>query len=53
MRPKYRTSGMGITWQFPAIFLKFGWLEHNNYEYDIITDEDLHKEGLNSFKTLL
>lgn len=50
MRPKYRTSGMGITWQFPADLSVIGWLEHNKYEYDIITDEDLHKEGLNSVK---
>ena len=50
MRPKYRTSGMGITWQFPADLSIIGWLEHNNYEYDVITDEDLHKEGLDSVK---
>ena len=50
MRPKYRTSGMGITWQFPADLSVIGWLEHNNYEYDIITDEDLHKEGVDSLK---
>ncbi len=50
MRPKYRTSGMGITWQFPADLSIIGWLEHHKYEYDIVTDEDLHREGLNSIK---
>jgi N,N-dimethylformamidase len=50
MRPKYRTSGMGITWQFPADLSIIGWLEHHKFEYDIVTDEDLHKEGLDAIK---
>ena len=50
MRPKYRTSGMGITWQFPADLSITGWLEHHYKDYDIVTDEDLHKEGLDAIK---
>ena len=50
MRPKYRISSMGITWSFPADLSIIGWLEHNKYEYDVITDEDLHKEGLDAIK---
>jgi N,N-dimethylformamidase len=50
MRPKYRISSMGITWCFPADLSIIGWLEHNQYEYDVITDEDLHKEGLDAIK---
>ncbi len=50
MRPKYRISSMGIPWQFPADLSIIGWLEHNKYEYDVITDEDLHQEGLASLK---
>ena len=43
MRPKYRTSGMGITWQFPADLSIIGWLEHHyKGEYEILTDEDVH-----------
>lgn len=45
MRPKYRISSMGTTWQFPADLSIIGWLEHQGYDYEIITDEDLHREG--------
>ena len=51
MRPKYRTSGMGITWQLPADLSIIGWLEHHYKDaYEIVTDEDLHKEGLDAIK---
>ena len=51
MRPKYRTSGMGITWQFPADLSIIGWLEHHyKDEYEILTDEDVHLEGLDALK---
>ncbi len=50
MRPKYRMSSMGITWNLPADLSIIGWLENYKYEYDIITDEDLHKEGLDAIK---
>lgn len=46
MRPKYRISSMNITWQFPADLSIVAWLEHCKYDYDILTDEDLHNEGL-------
>jgi N,N-dimethylformamidase len=52
MRPKYRTSGMGITWQFPADLSIIGWLEHYYKDaYEIITDEDLHKEGMKAIES--
>ena len=51
MRPKYRTSGMGITWQFPADLSIIGWLEHHyKDEYEILTDEDVHLEGIDALK---
>ena len=50
MRPKHRISSMGITWQFPADLSIIAWLENKGYEYDILTDEDLHKEGLDALK---
>jgi len=46
MRPKYRISSMNITWQFPADLSIIAWLEHCGYDYDILTDHDLHEEGL-------
>ena len=48
MRPKYRISSMNIPWQFPADLSIVGWLEACNYEYDVITDEDLHREGVDA-----
>jgi N,N-dimethylformamidase len=46
MRPKYRAPGIGAPWQFPADLSIVGWLEAMKYEYDVITDEDLHRDGL-------
>jgi len=46
MRPKARMSSMGITWQFPADLSIIGWLEAQPYDYEIVTDEDLHREGI-------
>jgi N,N-dimethylformamidase len=45
MRPKARLSSMGITWQFPADLSIIAWLEAMNYDYEVLTDEDLHREG--------
>ncbi|MGI9487852.1 MAG: N,N-dimethylformamidase beta subunit family domain-containing protein [Geminicoccaceae bacterium] len=45
MRPKCRIAAMGITWQFPADLSIIAWLEHQDYDYEIVTDEDLHREG--------
>jgi N,N-dimethylformamidase len=46
MRPKYRMPGIGAPWQFPADLSIVGWLEHFGYEYDVLTDEDLHRDGV-------
>ncbi|MFP6780908.1 MAG: N,N-dimethylformamidase beta subunit family domain-containing protein, partial [Gammaproteobacteria bacterium] len=49
MRPKYR-SWLGGTestlWQFNADTHIVDWLETLGYEYDVITDEELHNDGL-------
>ena len=37
---------MGCTWQFPADLSIIGWLEAMAYDYEVLTDEDLHREGL-------
>jgi N,N-dimethylformamidase len=50
MRPKYRISSMGVPWQFPADLSIIGWLEQCGHPYDILTDEDLHQEGLRALK---
>jgi N,N-dimethylformamidase len=46
MRPKARMSSMGVTWQFPADLSIIAWLEHQGYDYELITEEDLHREGV-------
>lgn len=53
MRPKYSSSNGGIgsgLWQFNADTHIIDWLEHLNFNYDVITDEDLEKEGLQIIK---
>jgi N,N-dimethylformamidase len=49
-RPKYRMPGIGAPWQFPADLSIVGWLEHQKYDYDVLTDEDLHREGVAALK---
>jgi N,N-dimethylformamidase len=40
-------GGLGSNvWQFNADTHITGWLEHQGVRYDVITDEDLHNEGL-------
>jgi N,N-dimethylformamidase len=33
------------TWQFPSDLYIVDWLEHFGYRYDVLTDEDLHRDG--------
>ncbi|NOX50477.1 MAG: LamG domain-containing protein [Gammaproteobacteria bacterium] len=56
MRPKHRMAATGVPWQFPADLSIIWWLENQNIEYDVITDEDLHREGvdcLSSYKLII
>ncbi len=46
MRPKHRMAPTVVPWQFPADLSIVYWLETMGYDYDVITDEDLHQEGL-------
>ncbi len=50
MRPKHRHPGVGTTWQFPADLSIVGWLEAMKYDYEVVTDEDLHREGVAALK---
>ena len=53
MRPKHR-AWIGATestlWQFNADTHITDWLEAMNIDYDVITDEDLHYEGLSAIE---
>ena len=46
LRPKHRMASTGIPWQFPADLSIVCWLEQLGFDYDVITDEDLHREGV-------
>jgi len=50
MRPKYRMPATSCPWQFPADLSIVAWLDHIGYEYEVITDEDLHRDGLAALK---
>ena len=45
MRPRHRFSFLG-TWQFPSDLYIVDWLEQRGYAYDVLTDEDLDREGV-------
>ncbi|MEX0340605.1 MAG: N,N-dimethylformamidase beta subunit family domain-containing protein [Arenibacterium sp.] len=56
IRPGYRMAGMNFPWALPADLSLLWWLEHAGYDYDLITDHDLDREGvsaLSPYKTVL
>lgn len=56
IRPGYRMAGMTFPWALPADLSLLWWLEHAGYEYDLITDHDVHEEGVSAmapYKTVL
>lgn len=56
MRPGYRMAGMTFPWALPADLSLLWWLEHAGYDYDLITDHDVHREGvaaMRPYKTVL
>ena len=46
LRPGYRMAGMTFPWALPADLSLLWWLEHAGFDYDLITDHDVHREGL-------
>ncbi len=46
MRPKYRMPAITCPWQFPADLSIVAWLEQMGYDYEVLTDEDLDREGV-------
>ena len=56
MRPDYRMPATGVAWAFPADLSLIWWLENAGYDYEVITDHDLDREGaaaLAPYKTVL
>ena len=50
MRPKWRSSAIGTVWQFPRDLSLIGWLEAKGYAYDVATDHDLTRDGVDLLK---
>ena len=46
MRPRYHMRALNCPHQLPADLHLIDWLEAKGHAYDVITDEDLHAEGL-------
>ena len=46
MRPKYTHVLSPSVWQLNADLHLTDWLEHLGFEFDVHTDEDLHREGV-------
>ena len=50
MRPKYEMTaarhGEGSPHQFNADLHLVDWLHEGGYDLDVVTDEDLHQEGV-------
>ena len=57
MRPRYLGWFMANgPWQFPADLCIVDWLDRTGIAYDVITDEDLHRDGsalLDGYRALL
>ena len=56
MRPKFRGGGVSFPWAFPADLSLLWWLENENYDFEIITDHDVHFGGvkvLKNYKTVI
>lgn len=49
MRPRHRFAHLG-TWQFPSDLYLVDWLTEKGYDYDVITDEDVHRRGLDALR---
>lgn len=45
MRPKYRTPSLDVPSGLGADLSIIAWLERKGFKYEILTDEDLHREG--------
>jgi len=46
LRPRHRAAATGVTWGLPADLSLLWWLERAGFDYEIITDHDLHAEGV-------
>jgi N,N-dimethylformamidase len=50
VRPRHRNAVTGVTWGLPADLSLTWWLENAGFDYEIITDHDLHAEGVDAVR---
>ncbi|TAM12188.1 MAG: LamG domain-containing protein [Nevskiaceae bacterium] len=50
LRPRYRMPSTAVPWGLPADLSLIWWLEHAGYDYEILTDHDLDREGVSALK---
>lgn len=50
MRPMYRHNLSPSLWQFNADLHLIDWMTEKGFEFDVITDSDMHNEGLEILK---
>jgi N,N-dimethylformamidase len=48
LRPQTSIRPDARLWNFPADMLVVDWLQHAGHGYDVVTDDDLHEEGVAS-----
>lgn len=46
LRPRHRMAATGVPWQFAADLSIVWWLAQCGHDFDVITDEDLDREGV-------
>ena len=55
-RPRHRNAATGVTWGLPADLSLLWWLERAGYDFEILTDHDLHAQGaqaIRSYRTVI
>ncbi len=50
MRPKYRMPGMTFPWALPADLSLIWWMDQSGYDYELLSDHDLHREGVEALR---
>jgi N,N-dimethylformamidase len=45
MRPRYRMPSLDVASGLAADLSTIAWLEQSDFDYEILTDEDLHRDG--------
>lgn len=56
LRPRFRSTAIGFPWGLPADLSLIWWLEAAGFDYEVLTDHDLHADGaaaLTPYRTVI